>query len=151
MGNRYFVSRKNFTPANTTDDVLTLSAATTRRLRVLGVWCNGKGTSAPQGLTVSRVNIVGITGGGAITPTKADHDDQPAAAFSANTTWATQPVIDANGITMSWNAIGGKDQWLATEKTKGVLEARALGQISFRPSTGITPQAMDLTVLVEED
>jgi hypothetical protein len=59
---RYWVKRVNFTPANTTDDVVTLISAANRRLRVLGVYANGGGaSSAPQALSVSRVATAGIT------------------------------------------------------------------------------------------
>jgi len=149
---RYVVKRVNFTPANTTDDVLTLVSASSRRLRVLGVYANGQGaSSAPQALAASRVSTAGITPGGAITPTKADHNDQPAAAFTTATTWGTQPVIETNGITLSWNALGGYAPWNVTQFSKGVLEARNGENISFRPIAGTTPQVMSLSVLVEED
>jgi hypothetical protein len=152
MGNRYWVKRANFTPANTTDDVITLLSAANRRLRVLGIFCNGAGaSSAPQGITASRVTTAGITSGGGITPDKADHNDQPAAAFTTATTWSTQPVINTNGITLSFNALGGYAPWQATQLTRGVLEARNGEQISLRPTAGPTPQAQSISVLVEED
>lgn len=153
MGNRYWVKRVNFTPANTTDDLVTIKAAASRRARILAVYVNGGGSSsAAQGITVSRVTTVGVTPGGTITPDKADHNDQPAAVFTAPTTWATQPVINTGGaLTLSFNALGGKDQWTATQLTRGVLEARNSEELSVRPTAGPTPQAMSLSVLVEED
>lgn len=152
MGNRYVVKRVNFTPANTTDDVLTIRCAASRRARILAVYVNGQGaSSAPQGLTISRVTTVGVTPGGAITPDKADHVDQPAATMTTATTWGTQPVVNTNGVTMSWNALGGKDQWTATQATKGMFEARNSEELSLRPTVGPTPQAMSISVVVEED
>ena len=152
MGNRYVVKRVNFTPANTTDDVLTIRSAASRRVRIVGIYVNGQGaSSAPQGITVSRVTTVGVTPGVAITPDKADHNDQPAAAFTTATTWATQPVVNTNGITLSFNALGGKDQWQAGPFTKGMLEARNGEELSIRPTAGTTPQLTSLSVVCEED
>lgn len=152
MGNRYVIKRVNITPANTTDDMLTVRSATSRRLRIVAVYCNGQGaSSAPQGVTISRVGTVGVTAGGAITPDKADHNDQPAATFTTATTWSTQPVVTTNGATLSFNSLGGKDQWTATQFTKGMFEARNGEEISIRPTTGTTPQAQSLSVVVEED
>lgn len=152
MGNRYIIDRNNVTPANTTDDILTIRSAANRRLRILAVYANGQGaSSAPQGLVVSRTSAVGTTPGGAITPDKADHNDQPAAAFTTATTWAVQPTPLTSGVTLSWNALGGKDQWTATQFTKGMFEARNAEELSIRPAAGTTPQAMSLSVVVEED
>lgn len=151
MGNRYTVTR-SATPANVTDDILTLKAAANRRIRLLAVYANGKGaSSAPQGLRVSRVTTVGVTPGGALTPDKADHADQPAAAFTAPTTWATQPVVNAHGVSIGWNALGGMAQWQATQLTRGQFEARNSEEISIRPGAGTTPQLQEVTAVVEED
>lgn len=153
MGNRFVIKRVNFTPPNTTDDSVTIRSATSRRCRIVAVYANGQGaSSAPQGITVSRVTSVGVTPGGVITPDKADHNDQPAAVMTTATTWATQPVINTGGgVTLSWNALGGKDQWTATQMTKGMLEARNGEELSIRPTAGPTPQAMSVSIVVEED
>jgi hypothetical protein len=102
-------------------------------------------------MTISRCSATGTTPGGAITPTKADHNDQVAASFTTATTWAAQPTPETNGVTLSWNALGGADRWQATQQTKGMFEARNAEVISFRPPAGPTPQAMNLSVVVEED
>jgi len=152
MGNRYVVKRVNFTPANTTDDILTIRSAASRRLRLISVDVNGQGaSSAPQGVTISRVTTVGVTPGGVIVPDKGDHNDQPAAAFTTATTWVTQPVVNTNGKTLSFNALGGKDQWTATQFTKGMFEARNAEELSIRPTAGTTPQLTSLSVVCEED
>jgi len=151
MGNRYVITR-SATPANTTDDIITVRSAANRRARILAVYAAGKGaSSAMQGLRVSRVGAVGITPGGAITPTKADHNDQPAATLTTATTWATQPVVETNGVTIGWNALGGFGQWVASQVTKGMFEARNGEELSIRPATGTTPQLQEITVVVEED
>lgn len=150
MGNRYWVKRENFTPT-ASQDSLTLISAASRRLRVLAIYTNGSGaSSAPQGMTAARA-AAGTTPGGGITPSKAEHTDQPSATFTTATTWSGQPAPETNGVTLSFNALGGKDQWTATQLTRGVLEARNGEVISIRPTAGPTPQAQTLSVLVEED
>ncbi len=150
MGNRYWVKRENATPT-AAQDFLTIISPASRRLRILQVVCNGVGaSSAPQAMAVST-GTTGTTPGGAITPTKADHADQPAATFTTATTWSAQPTPDTNGLVLGWNALGGMAPWTATQHTKGVLEARNGAVVSFRPASGPTPQATSLSVLVEED
>lgn len=147
---RYWVKRENATPV-AAQDFLTVISGANRRLRILDIRCNGVGaSSAPQSMMVARA-ATGTTPGGAITPSKADNSDQPASNFTTATTWAAQPTPEANGIVLGWNALGGMAPWTATQLTRGVLEARNGETISFRPGSGPTPQAMSLSVLVEED
>jgi hypothetical protein len=151
MGNRYVVRRENFTPTAAQDSITIISAAS-RRSRIVAVYAAGQGaSSAPQGLTIARTSAAGTTPGVAITPDKADHVDQPAAAFTTATTWSVQPTPLSSGVPLAWNALGGKDQWVATERTKGMFEARNGENLSIRPTVGPTPQAMTLAVVVEED
>lgn len=149
MGNKYWVKRENVTPV-AAQDILTLISPASRRLRVLQIQIGGTGgSSAAQGATVSR-STGGTTPGGAITPSKAEHIDQPAATFTTATTWAAQPTIETNGLELNWNALGGWAPWSAGPN-KGVLEARNGENISIRPAAGHTPQAISVSVLVEED
>src|SRR5262245_8411635 len=152
MGNRYWIRREAVTPT-AGNDIFTVVSAASRRCRILEVHAGGVGaSSAPQNLHVVRASTAGITPGGTITPAKGDHVDQPAAGFTVPTTWGTQPVIGASdhGIEMTWNALGGWAPWKAGSN-KGVLEARNGENISFRIPTGPTPQAMNISALVEED
>jgi hypothetical protein len=149
MGNKYWVKRENVTPT-AAQDILTLISAASRRLRVLQIQAGGVGaSSAPQGLCASRAPA-GTTPGGAIVPSKAEHSEQPAATFTTATTWAAQPTPEANGLELNWNALGGWAPW-SVGQNKGVLEARNGEVISIRPTAGPAPQAMNLSVLVEED
>ena len=149
MGNKYWVKRENVTPV-AAQDLLTLISGANRRIRVLQIQIGGTGgSSAAQAMSASR-STGGTTPGGGITPSKAEHTDQPAANFTTATTWAAQPTLETNGLTLDWNALGGFAPWSAGPN-RGVLEARNGETISFRPPAGLTPQACNLSVLVEED
>lgn len=151
MGNRYLIKQQNITPT-AGNDIVTIIAATTRRGRLLEVSVSGRGTtSAAQQIEVGR-STVGTTGGGALTPGKLDHTDQPAAAFTYNTTWSVQPTLDAQSEVIGWNALGGANRWIPPKGS--ALEFRGAGtleQISIRASTGVTFQAMSLSAIIEED
>jgi hypothetical protein len=146
---RYIVSQTNITPT-AGNDIVTIVSAASRRLRVVQVSISGRGSSsAAQQIQVGR-STGGTTPGGAITPGKADHVDQAAAAFTAPTTWAAQPTLDTNTAKqLGWNALGGANHW---NPPKGqMLEARNGEEISIRASAGVTFQAMSVDVVVEED
>lgn len=146
---RYIVSQTNVTPT-AGNDIITLVSAASRRLRVVQVSVSGRGTSsASQQIQVGR-STGGTTPGGAITPGKADHVDQPAAAFTAPTTWAAQPTLDTNGAAqIGWNALGGANHWTPPKGT--LFEARNGEELSIRASAGVTFQALSVSVVVEED
>lgn len=148
MGNRYTVTRDAFT-GTAAQDALTLISGTTRRIRVVEIRVVGEGaTSAPQRLFVGR-SAAGTTPGGAITPNKADHSEQPAANFTTATTWSVQPVTDTNGVLIGWNSLGAAPPFVAPKGS--LLEARNGECISLRIPSGTTPQACGLSVVVEED
>ncbi len=117
---------------------------------MLQVQIGGTGaSSAAQGATVSR-STAGTTPGAAIVPSKAEHTEQPAANFTTATTWAAQPTLETSGLELNWNALGGWAPWSAGPN-KPLLEARNGECVSIRPAAGMTPQAINLSVLVEED
>lgn len=149
MGNRYVVKRENFTPT-AGNDAITIITASSRRARVIQVTVGGLGTtSAAQQFLIGR-STVGTTGGGAITPDKFDHSEQPAAASTVDTTWSVQPTIGTNTTVLGWNALGGAIVWNAP-KGSG-YEARNAENISLRAiSSGVTYQACSVTVVFEED
>ena len=150
MGNRYVVQRTNITPT-AGNDVVTIVTAASRRARVVQVTVGGLGsTSAAQQLILAR-STGGTTGGGAITPDKFEHTDQPAASSTVNTTWAAQPTLGTNGVTLGWNALGGAIVWNAPAGGNRI-EARNAENISLRAnSTGVTYQALSASVIFEED
>ena len=151
MGNRYVVKQQNITPT-AGNDILTVLSVSSRRGRIVEVSVAGRGTSsAAQQIEVGR-STGGTTSGGAQTPGKFDHTDQPAAAFTYATTWSVQPTLDAHSEVIGWNALGGANRWIPP-KGSG-FEFRGAGtveQISFRASAGVTFQAMSFSCIIEED
>lgn len=148
MGNKYIVKFANFVPAALT--VPTLISGTGRRIRVLEAVVGGQGTtSAAQSLIMSR-SASGTTPAAAIVPDKAEHAEQPASNFTTATTWAAAPAGATNGVALPFNALGGGFRWTSTQKIPP-LEARNGEVIAFIAPAGVTPQAMTLSILVEED
>lgn len=151
MGQRYTVSRLNVT-GTAGNDLITLISAASRRIRIVSVNVIGRGSSsAPQSTHLSR-GATGTTPGGAITPDKAEHVDQPASAATTATTWAVQPALQTNPIAVGHNALGGINRWTTDPgRPQGMLEARNGEVISIRCAAGSTPQAMDVSCVYEED
>lgn len=151
MGQRYIVSRLNVT-GTAGNDLITAISAANRRIRLVSVSVTGRGSSsAPQVTQISR-GATGTTPGGAITPDKAEHVDQPAAAFTTATTWATQPALMTNPETIGHNALGGINRWVTPPgRPQGAFESRNGDVISIRCGAGSTPQAMDVSAVFEED
>jgi hypothetical protein len=150
MGNRYTVTR---TVTPTADqDIFTLTSASNRRIRIVALAVVGLGTtSAAQKLLISN-STGGTTPGGGITPGKGEHVDQPAASFTAPTTWSAQPSLAGQGETVGWNALGGINRWVTPPgRPQGMFEARNGEHISIRAQTGVTYQSAQVTATVEED
>jgi hypothetical protein len=148
VGNRYIIKQQNITPT-AGNDILTIISASSRRVRICEVAVAGRGTSsAAQQVEIGR-SSGGTTGGGAQTPGKVDHTDEPAAGGTYNTTWSAQPTLDAHSEVMGWNALGGNNRWIPPAGK--ILEARNGEQISVRASAAVTFQAASISVIVEED
>jgi hypothetical protein len=146
MGNRYVVDI-DLTPTGG-NDVVTIVSPANRRVRPVQIAITGNGTtSAAQRLLLAR-STGGTTGGGAITPNKADHIEQPTAAATVNTTWSGQPTIESNGVMLGWNALGGA---IVYNVPKGAFEARNGENVSIRAVSGPTYQACSVSVIYEED
>lgn len=148
MGNRYLVKFENITPSTTVAPTLISGAG--RRIRVLSATVGGQGSSsAAQGLVMSR-SATGTTPAGAITPTPAEHAEQPASNFTTATSWATAPAGATNGELLPFNALGGGFRYTSTQKLPPI-EARNGEVIVFRLPAGVTAQACSLSILCEED
>lgn len=113
MGLFYTVSRSNIALVTTTD-LLTLQTAAGRALKLHEIAVGGMGTaSAANELGVFRQTTLGVTGTGAIVAEKSN-PALPAAAFSALTTWGTQPVLSAVALLrLPVNSNGGVFRWVA--------------------------------------
>lgn len=148
MGNLYIVSRDNVTPT-AAQDIMTIVTAASRRARLKQIILSGMGaTSAAQRLRAGR-STGGTTGGGALTPNKYEHTDQPAAVSTVNTTWAAQPTIETHLAPLGFNALGGAMVWNAP-LGRG-FEARNAENMSIRAESGVTYQAISIAVIYEED
>lgn len=153
MGNRYVLKQNNITPT-AGNDIMTIISAASRRIRLVEVVVTGRGSSsAAQQIEFGR-STGGTTGGGALTPNKYDHQDQPAAVSTVDTTWSVQPTLDTHTEIAGWNALGGAYRW--TPPVKGGpgsagIEVRNGDNISVRATSGVTFQAMSVSVVYEED
>lgn len=147
MGNRY-IADISLTPT-AGNDVMVLIPASGRRARLVQVVVTGDGTtSAAQKLLIAR-SSGGTTPGGAITPDKADHLQQPSAASAVDTTWSAQPTLVSSGVTLGWNALGGA---IVYNVPKGMFEAVSnTDYISLRAPSGPTFQACSVSMVFEED
>lgn len=147
MGNRY-IADISLTPT-AGNDVMVLIPASGRRARLVQVVVTGDGTtSAAQKLLISR-SSGGTTPGGAITPDKADHLQQPSASSAVDTTWSAQPTLVSSGVTLGWNALGGA---IVYNVPKGMFEAVSnTDYISLRAPSGPTYQACSVSMVFEED
>jgi hypothetical protein len=116
---------------------------------VAEVSVSGRGTSSASQQIQAGRSTAGTTPGAAITPSKADHSDQPSANFTTATTWAAQPTLETNYQVIGWNALGGANRWIPPKGS--MLEARNGENISIRAPSGPTFQAMSISVVIEED
>lgn len=151
MGQRYVVSRDNVTPV-ASQDLLTYITASGRRARLVALDVVGAGSSSAAQRLIAARSTAGTTPGGAITPNKAEHTEQPAAASTTSTTWSVQPTLDTNGHVIGWNALGGPNKWTTQPgRPNGIVEARNGENISIRAPSGPTYQAMSFSATFEED
>src|SRR3990170_93630 len=150
MGQRYVILRDNFTPV-AGQDALTIISAAARRVRLVDLNVGGAGTSsAAQRLLVGR-STGGTTPGGAITPSKAEQTEQPAAISTTATTWAAQPTLETNAHVLTFNAMGGPNRLPGQQgRPQGLSEARNGENISIRAPAGPTYQACSISATIEE-
>lgn len=132
----YNVVRSNVLPVTATDFLGVVSAAT-RSLGIVEIDAEGAGvTSAYTELGIYRVTTAGVTGGAGITPAPLN-PAQPAAGFSAFTTWGTQPVLAASPFhNIPLNSNGQRYYWKANTFQEVLWSpggAVAAGSISVRP------------------
>ena len=151
MGNRYVVKQQLITPT-AGNDIVTITSISSRRGRLIEVTVAGRGTtSAAQQIEIGR-STGGSTGGGAQTPGKFDHTDEPAAVFTYNTTWASQPTLDAHSEVLGWNALGGGGRWVPPRGSAFEIRGAATPeQLSIRASAGVSFQQASLSLVFEED
>lgn len=151
MGQRYTILRDAVTPVGG-QDLLTIISAANRRVRLIDVQIGGGGSSSAAQRVLCGRSTAGTTPGGAITPNKAEHTEQPAAVSTTSTTWAVQPTLETNAIPLTFNALGGPNKWQTQPgRPNGIIEARNGENISIRAPSGPTYQQVSMSVTIEED
>ena len=140
---KFTINRQNVAVTNG-NDLLTIVAGTGKRIKLLrcAVTANGTASGTQNIVQVARASTVGATGGGAITP-------QPVFAGAAagislvNTTWTTQPVVNANAgfaYNLSSNGAIRTEQWLPED----AIELAPTENLSIRSISGSTAITVDL-------
>jgi hypothetical protein len=134
------------TALNTTDDLLTITAASGRPLRIMVVEIDGMGTSSAANEVLLQRSTGGTTGGGAITPQDASGGGATP-AMTVVTTWSAQPSLSGSPLwRFGVNAHGGVGKFVAIPG--GEIGVPAAGQVSFRSASGTS--SVVLNVQVEE-
>lgn len=129
----YTVTRAS-TVLSTTNDLLTIISASSRRVRIIEISIGGMGTTSAANSVMVQRSTGGTTGGGAITPEKTI-GDAPAASTVVNTTWAAQPSLSGTPLLrLPVNSNGGVYRWVARPGQE--IELRNGEQLSIRSETG---------------
>lgn len=128
---------------STTNDSLTIVAASGKPLRVLITDIKGLGTSSAANEVALARSSGGATPGGAITPFGAS-SDAASAGFAAYTTWTTQPTLGNILWRFSVNANGGQDKFVALPG--GEITVPSGGQLSIRSITGTSTVAISMQI-----
>lgn len=140
----YTVTRKNVTPT-VGNDLMTIIAPANKIIRLKRIRASGEATASTVMRTIIQRSTGGVTGGGALTPEKANTSD-PAASTVVDTTWATQPTLSgAPHYNEGWNAFGGGFDLTLDGREIYLVNSE---QLSIRADTGTG--VMDLEVEVEE-
>lgn len=144
MSGIYTVNRAA-TALSTSNDLVTITASSSKPLRVHLIDISGQGAAAADNTVLVSRSTGGTTGGGGITPTPTD-PGMSAASFTAYTTWSAQPSLGVALWRASVNALNGKDRFVAVPGTE--LFVPASGQVSIRSAAGTSNVVLNM--LVEE-
>lgn len=118
---------------STSNDHVTITAASGKPLYIHSVSLEGDGTSSAANEVVMARSTGGTTAGGAITPTPNDPGSS-AASFTVATTWSAQPTLGAVMWRFGVNANGGASK---RETPPGMAFFVPGGaQVSFRSVDG---------------
>lgn len=139
----YTVSRPR-TALNTSQDLLTIVASSTKPLRIYVVDIKGMDAASAFNEVLMQRSTIGTTPGGAITPSKVN-PSSPAASFSAYTTWAAQPTLNGEIL---WrfgpNANGGIDKDVVVPGFE--FSVPVSGCLSFRSAAGTSNVVINVKV-----
>lgn len=128
---------------STTNDLVTIVAGATKPLRIVVVDIKGLGTSSAANEVLMARSSGGVTPGGGITP-RATNTGAASAAFSAYTTWGTQPSLGNDLWRFGVNANGGQDKFVAVPG--GEFSVPVTGQVSIRSVSGTSNVSLDLMI-----
>ena len=134
----YNVIRSNVTPTSASDFFTIISNAT-RSFGIIELDGEGAGTASAYTETgVYRISGLGTGPGGAITPAPVN-PALPAAGFTVDTTYTTQPTVTTLIQTMAINSNGQRYFWRAMPNLSNAIwspgGATAAGTVSIRPIT----------------
>lgn len=138
----YTVTRTS-TALSTSNDLVTITAATGKPLRILVVDIKGMGTASAANEVLLSRSTGGTTAGGAITPIGAS-SDAAAAGFTVATTWSVQPTLGNTLYRFGVNANGGQDKFVALPG--GEITVPSAGQVSLRSASGTSNVTVDLMI-----
>lgn len=131
------------TALSTSNDAVTITAASGKPLQILMVDIKGMGTASAANEVLFMRSSGGTTGGGAVTP-RAASSDAGAAGFTAYTTWSGQPTPGNVLWRFAVNANGGQDKWVAVPG--GEFTVPSGGQVSIRSASGTSNVTIDLLI-----
>ena len=140
---KFTINRQNVTVTNG-NDIFTVIAGTGKRIKLLrcAITANGTASGTQNIVQVARASTAGVTGGGPLTP-QPIFAGAAAAVSVINTTWATQPVVNANAgfaYNLSSNGAIRTEQWVVED----AIELAATENLSIRSISGVTPITVDI-------
>jgi hypothetical protein len=130
---------------STTADTLTITASTTKPLRVLIVDIKGMGTSSVANEIGLYRSTTGSGPAGALTPVPINSNSS-AASFTVYTGWTTQPSLGVKLWEFGVNANGGIDKFVAIPGAE--FQVPVAGVISLRSISGTSN--MVVTLMIDE-
>lgn len=140
----YTVTRTS-TALSTSNDLVTVTASSSKPLRLYIVDLKGMGTaSAANEILLSR-STGGTTAGGAITPAPLI-SGSAASSFTVATTWSAQPTLGVTLWRFGVNANGAIDKLVSLPGAE--ISIPASGQVSIRSASGTSNVTLDM--LIEE-
>jgi len=122
------------TALSTTNDLMTITCAASRRIKIVAISVGAMGTASAANSIMVQRSTGGVTAGGAITPERTVTDSVAASAV-ISTTWGTQPTLSLTPLTrIPVNANGGVFRFVYTIGHE--IELRNSEQLSLRSETG---------------
>lgn len=131
------------TALSTSNDSVTITAASGKPLRVLHASVSGMGTASAANEVALARSSGGTTSGGAITPRPVS-SDSGAAGFTVATTWSVQPTLGNVLHRFSVNANGGYAPYNPLPGAE--VTVPSAGQLSIRSIAGTSNVVINLTI-----